>query len=471
MAGFGIDGLASGLDTTSLINQLMQVEAMPQTLLKQKSSTTQSFVSALQGLNTKVASLAEAAAKAAKPESWSAFTATSSVESVVTTAGATAQPGTLTFSVDAVATTQVSLTDAVPDDGTLVPQIPPAVTVRSSDGTLVTVEPTTGSLQDIARAINEAADSGVKATVVRVTNGTTPTYRLQLTGTSTGTEGAFEIFAATSAEVTAMTDADRAAARLDQTSVRTAQDATVTLWKGAGPGIEQTFSQSSNTFSDLMTGVDITVSKVTGADEDPVTITVGQDTEALTKLASGIVGSLGVVLQDIGSRTATTTSTNSDGSTKVTGGLFTGDSMVRSIRDQLSKALADPADGFSPSEVGIVVGRDGTFTFDEEKFTAALAADPAKVQSMVSQIAGRVAEVAEGYSDKYDGTLTKKIESQQGLVKDFGSQIEDWDRRLEIRRASLQRTYSALEVTLSNLQSQSSWLAGQLGSLMSSSSS
>ena len=39
MGSMGIDGIVSGLDTTSLINSLMQVEAMPQTLLKQKVIT------------------------------------------------------------------------------------------------------------------------------------------------------------------------------------------------------------------------------------------------------------------------------------------------------------------------------------------------------------------------------------------------------------------------------------------------
>ena len=42
MAEWLVDGLVSGLDTTSLINSLMQVEAIPQTLLKNKvtDSTT-----------------------------------------------------------------------------------------------------------------------------------------------------------------------------------------------------------------------------------------------------------------------------------------------------------------------------------------------------------------------------------------------------------------------------------------------
>lgn len=479
MVAMGVDGLISGLKTTDLINQLMQVESAPQTLLKSKQTSAKSFVSALQALNTKIASLAENAAKVAKPASWNAFAATSSTTSVTATAGEAARAGSVSFTVDAVAKAQVSVSRATADDSSLVAGIPPAVTVRGGDGTLVTVQPTSGSLQDIAKAINEAADAGIKATVVRVSGGDTPTYRLQFTGTSTGTEGSFEVYAADQAAVEAAVVADDAepretgpaltALRLDTTSVTTATDAQITLWKGTAA--QQVYTQSSNTFAGLLTGVDVTVSKVTAADEPPATVTVAQDTEALKKLASGLVGALGVVLSEVASRTAVTTTTESDGTTKVTGGLFTGDSAVRAIQQQLVEAASYPVDDISPSTVGFKLGKDGTFTFDEAAFTAALAEDPAKVQKVISGLADRVATVAENTSDKYDGSLTLKIQGQESLVKDMGTRIEDWDRRLAVRKESLQRTYAALEVTLSNLNSQSSWLASQISSLSSSSSS
>lgn len=460
MATFGIDGLVSGLDTTALIDKLMQVEAAPQTLLAEKSTAAESFVTGLQGLNTRMVSLAEAAKSAATAASWSAWTAKSSTTGVTATAGATAQPSTLTFTVDAVATAQVSVTAAVPDNSTLVPAIPPAVTIKGADGTLVTVAPTTGSLSDVAKALNAAAAAGVKATVVRVTNDAIPTYRLQFTGTKTGTAGGFEVYAGTSAEVTGGT-----ATRLDTQAVAPAENAQITLWKGV-VGLEQTFNQSSNTFTGLMTGVDVTVSAVTGVDDPPATVTIARDDAALNKLTSGLVGALGVVLSEISSRTQTT---NSDGTTSVTGGMFSGDSAVRNMREKLLSAASYPVDGSSPWDVGIKVAKDGTFTFDEAKFATALAADPAKVQSVVTQIAARVQEVATSVSDPIDGTLTLKIQGQQRLVTDYGNQIDDWDRRLAVRRESLERTYAALEVTLSNLQAQSNWLTSQLAALTSSS--
>ena len=43
---FAIDGLVSGLQTTSMIDSLMKIDAIPQTLLKAKVSASQSLISA-----------------------------------------------------------------------------------------------------------------------------------------------------------------------------------------------------------------------------------------------------------------------------------------------------------------------------------------------------------------------------------------------------------------------------------------
>jgi len=147
--------------------------------------------------------------------------------------------------------------------------------------------------------------------------------------------------------------------------------------------------------------------------------------------------------------------------------VLSGDSATRGIQQSLTSALAYPVDGISPSEVGIVLGRDGAFTFEPEKFAAALASDPAKVQRVVSGLAERVAETATKISSPIDGSLTQKIKSQESFTKNLTEQVSDWDRRLATRRSGLERTYASLEVTLSGLQSQSSWLASQLASTSS----
>ncbi|MFI2753197.1 flagellar filament capping protein FliD [Cellulomonas sp. P22] len=452
MASLGIDGLISGLNTTDLINQLMTAEAAPQRLLTQKQTSTSSLVTALQALNAKLSSLGDAATAATKASSWAAVKATSSHPSVTATAAAGAQPSTLSFTVSRIAQSQASLVKLPTAYDTATPTF--TVTQGGVD-TVVTAA--SSDIADIVAAFN-VKGSGVKAAAVNVGTSAAPEYRLQLTGVDTGGSKGFTISVATGQD-------GSGSEVLALSTVRSAQDAQLTLW--AGTTSEQTVSSATNTFSGLMSGIDVTVTQV---EATPVSLTVARDDAAITKLATGLMGALGVVMSEISARTASTTSTSEDGRPVVTGGLFSGDSAVRGLQQQLQSATSLPIEGLSPAEAGISINaKTGMFDFDEVKFAAALAADPAKVEKIISGLAARVADVATGASDKYEGTMTLKIRSQEGVVKTLGEQIASWDIRLASRREGLQKTYSALEVTLSNLQSQSSWLTSQLASLSTSS--
>jgi flagellar hook-associated protein 2 len=112
----------------------------------------------------------------------------------------------------------------------------------------------------------------------------------------------------------------------------------------------------------------------------------------------------------------------------------------------------------------------GVLSFDEEKFAEALAKDPDAVAGLFSDIASRVQDTSKVYSDKYDGLLTTRITGQESEVKGLGEQMERWDVRLAQRKSTLERTYARLEVMLSQLQSQSSYLSSQIAALPGSSS-
>ncbi len=82
--------------------------------------------------------------------------------------------------------------------------------------------------------------------------------------------------------------------------------------------------------------------------------------------------------------------------------------------------------------------------------------------------AARVREVALEASDKYEGSVTGAITSHTTTITRLNASIADWDDRLELRRKTLERQYTALETALSQLNSQSSWLTSQLDSLSAS---
>ncbi|MCY7286991.1 MAG: hypothetical protein LH624_01735 [Cryobacterium sp.] len=241
-----IDGLVSGLDTTSLINSLMQVEAVPQTQLKAKVSSAQTMISALQGLNTQVAALADLATKAAKPAALDVYSATSSSTGVTVATSAGAAAGQLDLVVGKLAQTQVTVSGPVtvwPDTN---------LTFTGANGTVTTVTGASTSLDDMVSAVN-AAGVGVTATKVAVgVDG----FRLQFTATAPGAAAGVTISGTT----------------VPMTQTKAAQDAEVTLW--AGTAAEQKITSATNTFTGILPGMTLTVSAVS---VDPVSVTVARD--------------------------------------------------------------------------------------------------------------------------------------------------------------------------------------------------
>ena len=78
-----VDGLVSGINTTQIISQLMQIEAQPQNMLKSKVSAESTVLSAYQAVNSKFAALQTAA---------EAFTAPNSLTPVLAPLIASATP-------------------------------------------------------------------------------------------------------------------------------------------------------------------------------------------------------------------------------------------------------------------------------------------------------------------------------------------------------------------------------------------
>lgn len=436
--GLALDGLASGLDTTALINSLMQVEAIPQNILKNKVSSTQTMVSALQALNMRVADLATLTTRLAKPESLQLFTTAASSEGLKVTASAGASAGSLDFTVDQLATSQVQVSE-------LITEWDASKFTITVEGTETEINAASNSLDDIIAAVNASA-TGVKA--VKVSAGQDPDgtdqYRVQFSATETGVANAFKI--------------SIAGTDVPMTTVREAQDAEVTLWAGAGIGVEQKITSSSNTFTGLLPEVDVTVSK---ASTEAVTVSVERDAKAASNAASGLVDSLNGLFSFIAANSAVTSGTG--GATK--GMIFTGDSTARDVKQRVMDAAIMPIDGQSPSEIGISITKDGKLEFDAAKFAKSLADDPARVETVLQTISSRVSSVATAMSDKHDGMITSRIKGQESMVSRLDTQISDWDRRLSSREATLKRIYSTLEVQLSNLNSQQSYLASQLAAL------
>ncbi len=441
MATSSISGLASGLDTASIINQLMQLEAFPQSRLASRVSTEKSKLSALQALNTNAALLAGKAEALAKPDAWTSFRATSSNAAVTATATASARPTSLTLDITSVArshqlgfTGQHALTDRVTGAST-------TVVLDRLDGTTVSIDSGDGTLDGLVSAINDPAnDTGLRAMAVRVGEGQ---YRLLVESSSTGAAQDFDL------------TAEDGSPLLGGATVRAGSDATVLL----GAGISA--SSPDGTFTDLVPGLTVTLGS-TAKVGDTTTVAVARDNGALTR-AKELVDGLNALLSDLDTKSAA-------GSGTTAAGVLAGDAGVRSLRSALLSSVY-PADGSSLASLGLQVTRQGKIELDTEKLAAAYAADPDAVAAAFSStgngFAARVQTVAKNASDAGSGTITAAIKGRQGSIDRLQKDVEAWDLRLELRRTTLTRQYTALETALGQMSNQSSWLAGQIASLPS----
>lgn len=459
MVSLSVDGLVSGLDTTSLVSQLVAAEALPQTRLKTQMSTAQAAANAYRAVNTKVDAVRTAAEALTAEGLAAARTAKSSATSVSASATSTAVTGSrISFTVTSLASTASYLSGTTwASTGTDVrtPNAPDTsgwpITISRPDGTSTVVEPPAGAtLAQTVSYINGLEGLGVRATAVNAGSGG---YRLQLTGTTSGADGDFSVQPASGTAFSQVSYATNAAIDL-------------------GGGI--TATSATNTFADLMTGVSVTVSEKSSTS---VTVEVGEDPKTVAAKVRTLVDAVNSALSAI-----TTHSSSETGSTAV----LKGDFELRTLTSQLLQTVSDAVSGAgSPGAIGIELTRDGRVEFTEATFLAKLASDPDTVQRMlagapgdatttpptpaVDGISQRLQALTRRAADSTTGTLTLLAQGRDSLAKDFQSRIEDWDLRLAARKESLTRQFTAMETALSSLRNQSSWLAGQLGSLPSSS--
>lgn len=441
-----VSGLVSGLDTSTIISQLMQVEAQSQTKLKTKVTTEQTNVKSLQDLNSAFAALATSTAALAKATAWNPVTVTTSINGAATnlasvTAGANAVSGPLSFTVGQTAlnhrvtfTGTAALTDTVTTGST-------TVRLDMLDGTTRDIDTGDGSLAGLVNGLN-ASGTGVKASTVRLDDGS---YRLQVSSTTTGAASDFTL--------TNLDGSDL----LGGGTVRAGRDAEITIGT-------DTVHSATNTFADVANGLSITLG-ANIASGTVVDLDVTQDSAGMTKTVKGIVDSINAALTKIDSLTAYNSTTK-------TAGPLAGDASIRALRNSVLNSVY-PGDGSSLAGVGIQLDRYGKLTFDADTFSAAYAADPsavaAKFTSDSAGFAARVQVVAKRASDSIDGTITSSINGRNTTIKRMQDSIEDWDTRLALRQTTLTNQFTAMETALQQMNSQSSWLTSQLGSLSSGS--
>lgn len=463
MAGIRIPGVGSGLDTDTIVSQLMALEKRPVTLLQQKSDKITTEANAWRDLNTRLLNL-QARIKDLKDASiWNTRRATVGDSSVATvTAGTTAATGSHTFSTAmAKATTWLSRTNVWNPDQVL--GLTGDIQINSAganNGKTISVA-ATDTLRDIAMKINGDASLGVTAELVEVG----PAFRLQITSqTGAANDFSFSDLSGNVATTLQMLGSGPDAGA----KLQTAADYKLTI-DGT------TYTSATATFTDVLPGVNVTVLKTSTV---PTSMKIEMDDTKATKAVKDFVDQYNSVIDFMNSLTSY------DSDKKKTGTLF-GESLLRNIQTTLDKRLTDPVkpvvDKYELlSRIGVSTEKftEGStltrkMTFDEAKFKAAFADNSTAVRDLFTLNSGSdkgIAVRTEMWLDDYTkskGLILTKVESMDDQKKDIQDQIDRWNNIiLPMKEERLRKQFNALDAAMSSLQNQGSWMEQQINSLI-----
>jgi len=187
MAGVGgVDGLVTGLDTTEIIDKILELDRQPIYRLQSRIERLTKIKSAYETLEANLLALKVDAQRLYRLDRFLSIAAESSDEDILSaSASSLARPGRYTVTVQQLAQNHQIASATFDDaDSTIIGN--GTISIRVGDGSVhtITIDSSNNTLDSLARAINDA-DIGVQAVVVNV-GGADASYRLLLSGDNTG---------------------------------------------------------------------------------------------------------------------------------------------------------------------------------------------------------------------------------------------------------------------------------------------
>ena len=452
-----ISGLASTLDTSTIVDQLMAIERQPQTRLKTQVSISAARKTVLSDVQTRLENLQLAAEDLKSVTLWAnkqSVDVNDTTKAAVVLSGP-AGTGSYQLNVSQLARGSqrwYSYTSPASDD-----------TITFSNGHTTTI--TAGSDIDAAvLAVNSDANAPVYASAV--TDAQSGTKYLVFSSRTTG--AAASAFTASASSI--VEDGSRAVAGLDSN------------YSIDGGPLK---TSSTNVVTDAIPGASITLKGVTTI-SGPVTVTVGApgpDNAGVTAKVKAFVDQYNSTLDFIRSKLDEKKVVNPQTAADQQKGLLRGDSMLEGILSQLRISMTNAYAPGNPTtldqmnEIGVSTGSafgtlnqdaiEGKLVFDSTAFANALASDPTSVKNLLSGTSGFGQAIDDLLTPTLQagGTMESRLSSEDAKQKTLNDQIAQMDVLLQKKQDTLKAQFTAMETALQQSQAQGQWLAGQLAGL------
>ncbi|HWQ76890.1 MAG TPA: flagellar filament capping protein FliD [Syntrophomonas sp.] len=496
-----ISGLASGIDTDSIISKLMKAERVPLDKLEQKKQVLEWQQETYRNLNVSLDSLRTSLSSLRLQSSFRAKTAVSSAATVATaTAGANASEGTYTITVNHLATgiskaSAAKLAEETDADGnklSLYNQFSEfsargyssGDTIKATvNGTELSFSLSGDTISTVVAKINNA-DLGVTASYDTSLN------RFFLVSDSTGSDAELTVTGDEANFLSSSSQSSILGLSIEADATYTGTNASVDM--GDAAGLE------SSTNSIVINGITFSLKEL-----GTTTVTVTRDVDAIMASITGFVDAYNQILGELNTELQEERDDDYEPLTdaqkaemsedeinkwnaKASAGLLRHDPLLRSITSNFRYIMSSFISGISDSynslsSIGIASESykdQGILTIDEDDLREALTKDPAAVEKIFTNSSDTAEE--KGIAVRlYDAAVKSITDLTDKAGSDTGSadlsvigkrltaldkQISDWEDKLEDIENRYYNKFTQMETFIAKMNSQSSWLSSIMGS-------
>jgi flagellar hook-associated protein 2 len=452
----GLSGLASGIDTTTVVAQLMSIERQGEVRLQLQQKQAQARQDALKDISTRLKNLNTAATDLRSTVIWADTQTVESSDGTKLTASRVSGtgPGSYAVQVTQLARAEQRTFNYTPDAG---------AATQITVGSKVFDIAAGASITDVVSQIN--SDSGSPVYAAAVDQNSDGNVELVLSSRQTGSANGFTATGSTVGEVAGTAKLGlNAEFNVDGGTTQTATTNTVT---NAIPGLQLTLKGLATT-----------------------TVTVGApaaNNAAVKDKVKAFVAQYNSTITFIRSKLDEQKVPNPANDADALKGLLKGDTMLNGVLSQLRVGLTNSQPG-NPStmdelsELGVSTGAAtgsgtvnadsvaGMLVFDDVKFDAAMASNPLDVRRMLGGMTGtsgfgQAIEAILAPTVSSTGTMQSRINAMDDEKKSLADSIAAMELRLTAKEARLKAQFTAMETAMAASQQQSAWLSGQIANL------
>jgi len=472
MASISTLGIGSGLDLSTILDNLTTAEKASLTPISTQQTAYTAKLSAYATLKSSLSTFQTANTALNSADLFTATSATSSSSAFSATTSGTVVAGKYTISVTQLAQAQ-TLTSAVQTSNTTALGDSSAssrtLSIALKDGTSkdITLTSDQTSLTGMRDAIN-SADAGVSATIIKVGDGS---YRLSLTSSETGSDNAVSSIKVTGDDtLQGIVGYDSTASSNAMTESVTAQNAKLTVNNVA-------IENSSNTISDALEGITLNLNDTTSGNQ---TLTITKDTSKAESAIKTWTDAYNTLLDQFNTLTKYTAVDVGTSSQDSSNGALVGDSTLRTIQTQLKSMLTNAQSSSTYktlAQIGITSDpTSGSLVLDSDKLETALSSDADGVKQMIvgdgktTGITTTIATNLTGWLSS-TGIVQAATDGVSKTLNQLTDQYNEMSTRIDNMVARYKTQFTQLDVLMSSLNQTSSYLTQQFESSSSSSSS